>query len=56
MDECEFLNNKFYLVRDKPDKFEAANLLAELNNDAMKIINYMKKNKIPTKIYFFLYA
>lgn len=40
------LNNKRYLVRNLPDKQEAANLLAEISINLEKLIDYLKNNTI----------
>lgn len=47
------LNNKKYLVRNLPDKQEAANLLAEISINLERIIEYLKTESIDTIYYQF---
>ncbi len=46
-------NNKKYLVRNLPDKQEAANLLAEISINLESIIEYLKTNSVDTIYYQF---
>lgn len=38
------LDDHYYWVRDKPDKTIAANTLAKIKANTLKLINYLKKN------------
>ena len=39
------IDNKYYLVRDLPDKQIACNMLASIKNDILILVNYLYNNK-----------
>ena len=50
---CESFDNSSYLVRDLPDKKEAANYIAEIKKRLKNIINYIEsKDNSDEKINF----
>lgn len=46
------VDNKYYWVRNLPDKENAANTLAKIRENIVKLVNYLKKNqdKFPKKL------
>jgi predicted metal-dependent hydrolase len=39
------IDNKFYLVRNTDDKMQAANMLAKIRRDVLKLSEFLEKNK-----------
>ena len=39
------IDNKYYMVRDLPDKYVAVNLLATLRNNLLLLIKHLVENK-----------